>query len=233
VASGEEIELKVTAEGGTSPYRVLGIIGSFESTTNVKRTYTNETDAVVSQEDSVFVFDSNGRSTQCFATFDVDVADDNDPDPTTPVVSVTTTAMPAVIPAPVVLSATSDGFDGAAVTYTFEFTHTGVSMVQNDNTATFTVTDNTAHAFNVTVKATSATEEASKVVAVAFVVPNTTPLNCTLKVADGPFIVGDTVNVKLETTASNVELEFVSFASGVTPTNGANGSKNLVYTTAD
>jgi hypothetical protein len=71
VASGSPVPIQVQVTGGTSPYQIIGVAGTFASSTTVSRTYSNN--SLINQvvPDTVDVVDTAGLTAQCAFTVTV------------------------------------------------------------------------------------------------------------------------------------------------------------------
>lgn len=192
VDSGVPVDVEVNATGGEVPYYMLGVIGTFNPSTTISRSYTNDGEEDIIIDDLVLVNDNLGFTTQC--GFSVTVRPEPvDPDPNPTLVLVATPSASVDTDSIITVTATATDF-GDTPSFVFDFDEVGVAIAQNENIAEFFATDDLGHQFDVTVTASGDGEEVSETITLNFTLIVDDPtLECTLTHDTGDYEIGDTV----------------------------------------
>ena len=220
--------VSVTASGGEGPYHIFGQIGEFSSTTSVSKSYSNTSDSDIVVDDVVIVADTIGLTQQC--AFSVTVH----PEPVVPNPSITVEASPSAevdFDETITLSVFTLDLEGN-IQYGFNFTEPGISIQQNDEVAVFSVSDNSAHMFNVEVTATGDNGSVSYVATLKFNkdVVQPTNLNCSLSYSSGGFITGDDIAFTVtSSTGETLTITQANFGTNSTVVSNTDGVAIVNY----
>lgn len=151
--SGTPVPILVNASGGTAPYSLPGISGTFASFTTTTRTYSNTTSSDIIVDDQVTILDSASNAATC--GFKVTVKSSSNP--TNVSCSLVANPNPAVVNTNVVLSATASG---GTAPYTF-----GSLVVGTDGSIVNTLSSSSSTQATATVKWSSSGLKTPSVVA--------------------------------------------------------------------